>query len=298
MERLTYRGMMTASLTVALAAVVVTSPAHAAERRNGGKLLLTDGVASAEGAAGGGLATWAVIAGNETRDGIGGAAHATYIALPDYDLTSVGAALGVSDRVELSYAYQTFDTRAAGAALGLGRGFTFGQHIIGAKLRVLGDAVWDQDTLLPQIAIGAQYKIAEKGDVIRAVGGRESRSVDFFIAATKVWLPASMVFNTTLRYTKANQFGLLGFGGPRQPDRTAQVEASAGRLVTSNLLLGVEYRMKPNNLAFAREDDAYDLFAAWAVRRNVSITAAYVDLGDIATVDKQRGLFLSLKGGF
>ena len=117
---------------------------------------------SAEGAAGGGLATWALIAGNETRDGIGGAAHATYIALPDFDLTSVGAALGLSDRVELSYAHQKFDTRAAGAALGLGRGFTFGQHVFGAKLRVLGDAVWDQDTLLPQIAIGVQYKHRRK----------------------------------------------------------------------------------------------------------------------------------------
>ena len=284
-----------ALMTVAMFAA---TPAQAAERRAGGKLLLTDGVSSVEGAAGGGLATWAVIAGNETEDGIGGTVHATYVALPDFDLASAGAAIGISDRVEFSYAYQAFDTRGAGAALGLGRGFKFGQHVLGAKLRLIGDAVWDQDTLLPQIAVGAQYKIAEQGAVIRAVGGREDKSVDFYVAATKVWLPMSMVVNATARYTKANQFGLLGFGGDRQPDRTVQVEGSAGKLLASNLLIGVEYRMKPNNLNFAAEDDGYDVFAAWAVHRNLSITAAYTDLGDIATIDKQRGLFLSLQGGF
>ena len=56
--------------------------------------------------------------------------------------------------------------------------------------------------------------------------------------------------------------------------------------------------MKPDNLRFAREDDAYDLFAAWAVTRNVTLTAAYVDLGSIATSRKQRGLFASLQAGF
>ncbi|TPG13650.1 DUF3034 family protein [Sphingomonas oligophenolica] len=285
-------------VVAALSIIAVVAPADAAERREGGKLLLTGGMSSIEGAAGGGLATWAVIAGDETEDGTGGTAHATYVALPDFDLASAGAAIGISDLVELSYAYQRFDTRAAGAALGLGRGFTFGQHVLGAKLRVIGDAVWDQDTLLPQIAVGAQYKIAEHGNIIRAVGGRDYKGVDFYVAATKVWLPASMVFNATVRFTKANQFGLLGFGGDKQPGRTAQVEGSAGKLLARNLLVGVEYRMKPNNLNFARETDSYDLFAAWAIQRHLSITAAYADLGAIATVEKQRGLFMSLQGGF
>lgn len=69
-------------------------------------------------------------------------------------------------------------------------------------------------------------------------------------------------------------------------------------MLTRKLVVGAEYRTKPDNLGFAAEDDSYDLFAAWALRRNVSVTAAYVDLGDIATVRRQRGLFLSLQGGF
>ena len=290
--------MIRSFATVALALLTITQPASAGDRRAGGKLLLTNGVTSVEGAAGGGLATWAVVAGNETRDGIGGKASATVVALPDFDLTSFGAAIGVNDRLELSYTRQRFDTRAAGTALGLGRGFTFGQDVFGAKLRVIGDAVWDQDSWLPQIAIGVQHKRANRGVVIRAVGGQHDRGTDFYVAATKVVLSRSLVLNATLRATKANQFGLLGFGGDRHDRYRPQVEGSAGVMLSPRLAVGVEGRSKPSNLRFAREQKALDAFAAWAIARNVSLTAAYVDLGDIATVRRQRGAFLSVQGSF
>lgn len=283
---------------IGAAAAFLAAPADAGNRREGGKLVLTDGVSSVEGAAGGGLASWALIAGNETDAGIGATAHVTAVALPDYDLLSYGVALGLFDRVELSYAHQRFDTRAAGATLGLGHGFTFGQDVYGAKLRVSGDAVWDQDTILPQIAIGVQHKVANRGAVIHAIGGRARSGTDVYLAATKTLLARSLVVNGTVRFTKANQFGLLGFGGDAHAKRSVRFEGSAGMLLSPALLLGAEYRSKPDNLNFAREDDSYDLFAAWAVRRNVSITVAYADLGDIATFKNQRGLFLSLKGGF
>lgn len=286
------------ALSVLTAGIVAVDPAMAGERRSGGKLLLTDGITSVEGAAGGGLATWALIAGNETDAGIGGTAHATLVALPDFDLKSYGAAIGLFDRVELSYAHQSFDTRAAGAALGLGRGFTFAQDILGAKVRVAGDAVWGQASALPQISVGVQHKIADKAAIVHAVGGRETRGTDFYVSATKILLAQSLVVDATVRLTKANQMGLLGFGGDRTTGRTAQFEGSAGMLVTSRLLVGGEYRTKPDNLRFANEDDSYDLFAAWAVQRNVTLAAAYADMGDIATVPGQRGLFVSLQGAF
>lgn len=273
-------------------------PAQASERRSGGKLRLTDGVSNVEGAAGGGLATWAVIAGSETRDGLGGSAHVTIVALPDFDLKTAGVGLGINDSVELSYAYQRFDTRRAGAKLGLGRGFTFGQHILSGKLRIVGDALWDQDRWLPQIAIGVQHKIAERGAVIRLIGGQASSGTDLYASATKILLAQSLVVDATLRWTKANQFGLLGFGGDRRSGRSAQFEGSVGWLARPSLLLGAEMRTKPDNLAFAREQRAIDAFAAWAVARHLSVTAAYVDLGDIATIRRQRGTYLSLRGSF
>ena len=92
-----------------------------------GKLLATGGVSDLEGAGGGGLATWAVTTGYGTRDGIGLDGHFTYIALPNYSLWTEGAAVGLWDRVELSYAHLTFNTQNVGAALGLGKNFEFDQ---------------------------------------------------------------------------------------------------------------------------------------------------------------------------
>ena len=282
-----------------VALVAWGAPAQArVDWRSGGKLLLTNGVSSVEGAAGGGLASWAVIAGEETDDGIGGSLHATYVPLDDYSLTGFGAAIGFRDRIELSYTHNTFDTHDVGAALGLGKGFTFKQEVIGAKLRLFGDAVYDQDSWLPQVSVGAQYKHAARGAIIHAVGGQHTSGTDFYVAATKVLLRQSLVLDGTMRLTKANQFGLLGFGGDKSDAYHPQFEGSAAVLVSRHLAVGGEYRTKPDNLGFAQEDDSFDLFAAWAPVHHLTVTAAYVDLGDIATVTAQHGAFLSLQTSF
>ena len=279
-------------------AMLWAAPAAASDRRGDGKLILTDGITSVDGSAGGGIATWAVIAGNETERGIGATAHATGVFLPDYDLEAYGFALGLFDRAELSYTRQNFDTRRAGAALGLGRGFTFGQDIYGAKVRLFGDAVWDQHTPLPQVSVGVQHKRARRSAVLRAVGAKAANGTDYYLSATKVLLARSLILNATVRLTKANQWGLLGHGGDEGNDHTVQLEGTAAAMLSPRLAVGAEIRTKPDRLGFAQEDDAYDLFAAWGIHRHVTLTAAYADLGDIATVRNQRGLFVQLQTGF
>jgi hypothetical protein len=266
--------------------------------RPAGKLLLTGGVTNVEGAGGGGLSSWATITGYATRDGVGGNVHATLVELPDYQFRAYGAAVGLFDRVELSYTRQEFDTQGTGAKLGLGKGFTFNQDVLGAKVRVLGDAIYAQDSWVPQVAVGVQYKNVDKAAVVAFLGAQDDDGIDYYVAATKVLLAESLVVNGTLRATKANQTGLLGFGGPGgKDDYTLQFEGSAGMLLSKRLLVGAEYRTKPNNLGL-KEDDWWDLFAAYAVNKNLSITAAYADLGTIATFKGQRGLYLSIQAGF
>jgi hypothetical protein len=284
---------MTAAL---VGCAALASRAVASEMQESGKLLLTGGVSSIEGAGGGGLSSWALITGYETRDGIGANAHATLVTLPDYQLRAAGAAVGFYDRFELSYAHQAFDTQGTGAKLGLGRGFTFEQNVVGAKLRVAGDAVYDQDRWLPQIAIGAQWK-GQAAPVVTALGAKDRSGVDVYVAATKILLDQSLLLNGTVRATRANQTGLLGFGGPRQSGYTAQFEGSVAYLLSPRLAIGGEYRTKPDNLGL-KEDDWFDLFAAYAVSKTLSITAGYADLGEIATFKGQRGLYLSLQAGF
>ncbi len=281
----------------AVALLATAGSTQADELRPSGKLLLTGGVSNVEGAGGGGIASWATITGYETRDGIGGNAHATYINLPDYQFTAYGVAAGFYDRFEVSYTRQAFDTQGTGAKLGLGSGFTFHQDVVGVKLRVLGDAIYDQDSWLPQVSLGAQYKKADRGAVIGLLGGKHDSGVDWYAAATKLLLNESLVLNGTVRATKANQTGLLGFGGPKNDGYQAQFEGSAALLLSKRFAIGAEYRTKPDNLGL-KENDWADLFAAYAINKNLSITAAYVDLGEIATFKNQRGLYLSLQAGF
>lgn len=263
--------------------------------RNGGKLLLTNGISSLEGASGGGLTPWAVISGNETDEGIGLSAHGTVVEVKDYDYQSAGVAVGVRDRLELSYTHQDFNTNAIGAALGLGQDYAFSQDIVGAKLRVAGDLAYNA---LPAIAVGVQYKKNGQGAVVRAIGARHDEGVDYYATASRLFLSRSILLSATARLTKANQMGLLGFGGDKNADYSVQFEGSAAWQLSRRLAIGGEFRSKPDNLGIAREDDWFDAFAALAVSRNLTATVAYVDLGSIATVKGQRGVFLSLQAAF
>ncbi len=263
-----------------------------------GRLLGTGGITSIEGAGGGGLTPWALITGYGTEDAIGVTANGTAVRLPDFTLVTTGAAVGIHDRLELSYAHQWFDTGNTGRALGLGQGFTFTQDVFGAKLRLFGDAVYDQDSWRPQVSLGLQYKIEDHAALLRAIGARDSRGVDVYLAATKLFLAQSVLVNATLRLTRANQTGLLGFGGDRDNGYSPEFEGSAALLLTRWLAIGGEYRTRPDNLRFAHESPALDAFIAAFPTKNVSVTLAYVGLGTIADRKDQNGVFLSLQAGF
>ena len=296
MRQIQQRAALSAPLLLSIA--LLSGHAQAHEWAWGGKLDLTRGVANVEGAGGGGLATWALITGNETRDGVGGEVSGTYVSLPNYSVRAFGAGVGLFDRIEATVSRASFDTGATGAKLGLGRGFTFNQTIVGGKLRLIGDALYGQDSWMPQVSAGLQYKANDKGAIVRAVGGKDDTGVDYYVAATKILLDQSLVLSGAVRETRANQFGFLGFGGDKNSGYSAQFEGSAAYLVSRRLAVGAEYRSKPDNLGFAREDAALDVFAAYAVTHALSITVAYVDLGDIATFRRQRGAYVSLQAGF
>lgn len=263
----------------------------------GGKLLLTGGVNTIEGAAGGGLTPWAVIAGYGTRDQIGGNAFVTNVRADDYQLRVTGAAIGLYDRVEFSFAEQRFDTRDVGATLGLGRGFTFTQKVAGAKVKLFGDAVLEQDSWIPQVSLGVMRKDNDRGDLLRALGIGNHKGTDVYLSATKLFLDPGVLVNTTLRATKANQTGILGFGTSTDSKTKLQFEGSVAYLLRRDLAIGAEFRTKPDRLAF-KEDRWADVFVAWSPTKNVSLTLAYVDLGNIVIKDRQRGSYLSLQIGF
>jgi len=299
--------------TLACTAALLTAPPAIAGT---GKLRLTGGVSSVEGAAGGGISPWAVIGSQGAADEVGASAYVSRAVTNDYRLSAYGVAVGIHDRVELSLGHQDLDTGVTGQLLGL-PGLHLRQTIVGAKVRVAGEAILDSDRWMPQIAVGLQVKqLGSTGlDATLDVLGARRHGTDIYVSATKLFLAQGVLVNGTLRMTKANQNGLLGFGatlGGANDRYRLQPEVSVAYLLRPDLAVGVEYRAMPNHLERAgrvaglanglRADDWKDVFVAWSPTANVSLTAAYVDLGRIvpATTQerKQTGFYLSAQIAF
>lgn len=264
----------------------------------GTRQLATGGASTIEGSAGGGIVPWAAITGYSTGEEIGATAFLSRVDTGDYSLDSAGAALGLFNRIELSVARQDLDLITLGPALGL-PGAHLRQHIVGVKMRLFGDVIY---TDWPQVSLGVQYKKNRDFLIPSVVGADDDSDVDIYLSATKVFLAGVGNFNAfingTARYTRANETGLLGFGGPGGSGRKLQAEVSGGILFSRRFAVGAEYRMKSGNLPGLPEDDWRDVFVAWFPNRHVSVVLAYVDLGTIATLNDQTGWYLSLQGAF
>lgn len=272
----------------AILILLVASPVLAGDR-----LLATGGVTQVEGVAGGGLVPWALITGYGTQGQVGASSFYTHARTQGgFELGIGGVSIGLDNRVELSLSQQR---------LGLGNtvpGETIRMDTLGAKVRLFGDAIYDQDNWLPQIALGILLKHNENFDFVpRALGAENSTGVDVYLAASKLFLAAvggrNLLVNFTLQATKANQFGFLGFGGDRSNAYHLEPAFSGALMLADNLLLGLEYRAKPDNLRAFKEDDAKDIFITWFPNRYIGLTAAYVDLGNIANKDNQDAWYLS-----
>ncbi|MEO6663113.1 MAG: DUF3034 family protein [Rubrivivax sp.] len=292
---------MPARLLIAALLLPLQPAAHAAD----GKLLLTGGVGSIDGAAGGGLSPWALIGTQATEGETGVSAHLTGVRSADYSLQVGAVALAWNDRIEASLAHQDFNARDNLAPLGL-PGLHLRQTIVGLKLRLSGDAILDSDCWLPQVSVGLLHKRSDSGGLEPTlIGplGADRRGTDFYIAATKLLLKEAVLVNLTLRATDANQGGLLGFGGAQGRGRRLMPEFSVAWVAARDIAIGAEVRVKPDNLdrsvlgdAALKEDDWVDLFIVWAPSKHLSLTLAAVDLGRIAPAvqpRRQRGGYLS-----
>ncbi|WP_165857454.1 DUF3034 family protein [Marinobacter sp. JSM 1782161] len=262
----------------------------------GSRLWGTGGLTTIEGSAGGGLVPMAVLTGYASDREWGASIALSHAPLDDYTVDVTAAALNWRNRIEVSVARQTLDLDTLGAALNEDE---LQQDIFGLKLRLFGDVLYGR---YGQWSLGLQHKRNRTFTVPEAVGAEDDSGTDLYLAGTKVFLAGvfdrNLLVNGVVRGTRANQGGLLGFGGDENDSYELVFEGSAGVFVTHRWLVGGEYRQKPDNLGFAEEDDWYDLFVAWVPNRHLAVTAAWVNLGGIAGLDDQQGAYLSLQGSF
>lgn len=264
-------------------------------------------VTNVEGSAGGGLVPWALLHPQ------GPLVSYTNVNVNDYKIQSVAVAGTIANMVELSLAKQMVNAPTVGTALGLNNRIDMTTFGVKVKLVDMG-----KDNAVPQIAIGAQAKSASGAilDALQTAGAISGKSgTDWYAAATKFVTIGGkkVVLNGTLRATKANTMGVLGFGGGTINNNNNykwEPEISAGAFVADNVVLGAEYRAKPNNIGQAafgiQESGAWDIFMAYFVNKNMAITAAYANLGQVgpsraavgAMAAKQDGLYLQLQANF
>jgi hypothetical protein len=254
-----------------------------------GKILATPGVSQVEGAGGGGLVPWAQLAGYATEDELAFSAFCTQANVSDFQLNSCGGQINFYDRLEVSFAKQNFDVDPLSIKLS--------QRIIGMKLRLYGDLIYSP---WPQLSLGIQQKYLDTPTIAFALGAKKDKGTDVYLAASKLHLGLlagyNLLWNATVRYTQANEIGLLGFGGPGG-NGAIQSEISVAVLLNKHLAIGTEYRHKPDNL-YLNETDWQDVFIAWFPNKHLDVTLAYIDLGTIAAIPNQTGWYLSLSGSY
>lgn len=290
-------------LALTVVAVYLTLPATASADV-GSRLWATGGVTSIEGSAGGGLSPWALLNGYASDEEWGGTVTLSKAVTDDYSLDVTGAGLTWQNRVELTFARQTLDLDSLVFPLsnaGLDEDELV-QDIWGLKVRLIGDVLYSP---WGQWSAGFQYKKNREYAVPEFVQSEDETGTDVYVSGSKLFFAAiagrNLLINGTVRATKANQGGLLGFGGDKNDRYEAMAEGSVSLFLTRQWLIGAEYRQKPDNLGFAKEEDWWDVFVAWVPDRRVSVTAAYVDLGevaDIADLGNQKGAYLSLQASF
>ncbi|HTN33593.1 MAG TPA: DUF3034 family protein [Marinobacter sp.] len=268
----------------------------------GSRIWATGGVTTIEGGAGGGLVPWALLGSYASDEEWGGTLALSRAEVDDYTLSVTGISVNWRNRIELTAARQTLDLDTLAFVLKDGFGLEqdeLNQDIFGVKIRLTGDVLYSP---WGQWSAGVQHKRQRDFAVPDAIGARDDTGTDFYLGGSKVFFAAlfqrNLLVNLTARATKANQGGLLGFGGDRNNGYEVMTEGSVGLFLNRQWLIGTEYRQKPDNLSFAKEDDWWDVFVAWLPDRRLAVTAAFVNLGDVATLEDQQGLYLSVQGSF
>ena len=286
--------MALSQLTGALLFGMLTSAAVASE----GRLVATGGASSLEGTAGGGITPWAVLAGYGERGEWGADVFATRVETGDYRLDVAGVAAAYDNRIELSYARQRLDLGNLARNLSLPEN-SLSQDIFGLKVRLFGDLIYDQ---LPQVSLGIQHKRQKDFLIPSLIGAQRNEDTEGYLTASRLILGGAFGYNLLLnggvRYSRANELGLLGFGGDRRDRHSVLKEGSVAVLLNRYWAVGVEYREKPDNLNFAGESDWADLFVGYFPNKHLAIVLAYARLGEIATLDNQNGAYLSVQGSF
>ena len=279
-----------------------------------------------EGAGGGGLNPWALIANCNIKKAVTPAVFGTYGTTPNYDVYSAGINLSISKYAEVYYAHQSMGlpqsltstlTSGAGSILpaDVANENSIDQDIVGGKLQVYGG-----NGVIPALAVGMNYHMTSAP--IPLALGAHANGADFYVAGTGIYplLGSHIILDADIYITRSNYLGLLGQGGAGYRNYGAQGGASVGYFVRKDVVVGAEWRSFPGDNLFGaqsylqtalhdpgvnlKQSDWYDGFIAYMPNPQFSVVAAILDLGNMVNIpghsvnSNQTGFYLSTTAAF
>lgn len=305
--------------------MAITAHAHSKDSR----LIMSGGINSFEGTAGGGITPWALIAGYGSEEEFDLTGNGQILDVGRYKLSTAGITVAAWDRVELSIQRQSLAVSDAvlsdafslltDGAISEAHSTDIEQDIVGLKIKLFGDAIFADYASLPQVSLGLQHKKNRDMNtslaifdgstplpglgVPRVLGAKVDEGIDIYLSASKIWLGAAggshILGNFTLRATRANAFGLLGFESVNDSSYDLEYEGSLAVIPSESWVTGMEFRTQSNRLGvLAPEKTVWDIFVAWFPSKHFSATLAWVDLGTLPFEDDANGIYLSLSGNF
>jgi hypothetical protein len=199
-------------------------------------------------------------------------------------------------RLELGYGYNRLDIGDLGSDIMAAttidiREDTVEMHNFNARVNLAKEGDFGQ-SWMPAVTLGVHYKWnATVDDIDRrllgtldSIGIEDDDGIDVTLYASKMLSFSSrpLMVNLGLRSTEAAQIGLLGF----TDDRKVVVEGNLGLLILDNLVVGGEYRQKPDEYTpipglVEEEDDWWSAFITYVANDHLTASFAYAHLGDV-----------------
>jgi Protein of unknown function (DUF3034) len=266
---------------------------------SGAQAAITD----VEGQAGGGLVPWALLSSGPTI-------ALSHLTTPDLNVNTIGINTSFSNMVEVSYGRAMLNDGGGVGSAALAGQNTDAVDNLGVKVKLN-----DMSDTMPQFAVGLVYKNTSGPlmDFLNTNLGIKKTGTDVYGAVSKIVNIGgkNVLLNGVLRASKANEMGLLGFeGGTTAGAKTSysiKPEISAELFASSNVIFGAEYRAQPSNGVTAtdpviHQNSAYDFNVVYVASKNITLTAAYVSLGQVAPAvngsNRQDGMFVQAQVNF
>ena len=226
----------------------------------------------------------------------------SFASIGDKSFVSTGVTMTFFKRIELGFAHESLGLGSWPKDVLKATGMDLGTQTVRMNTFSLRGMIVEEQGWMPAVTVGAHFKFNENiwdvdddlGGACKALGVEKDEGWEGTLTVSKTFtgiLPRPFILSVGIRNTDAAQTGLLGFTGHRD----TVLEANAVFFLTDRLLLGAEYRQKPDRLKripglVGREDDWWTVCLGYIVNDRMTIAGGYGNFGNVLN-HKENGVW-------